>query len=55
MTKKEAIAEFRELYVDLIPRGDAVMRREEWCNYTDYLYKCGYISSHQDRTWTNPF
>lgn len=58
MTKKEALKEFRELYLAgeyAIPRGDLPMKREAWNNYTDSLRTERRISKHQYSTWDNPF
>lgn len=55
MTKAEAISLFREEYSPHIPKGDAVMRREEWNNFTDGLCKDHRISPRQYDTWANPF
>lgn len=58
MTKREALKEFRELYLTgehAIPKGDFPMKREAWNNYTDYLRTERRISATQYRTWDNPF
>lgn len=58
MTKKEALNEFRELYLTgehAIPRGDLPRRREAWNNFTDYLRTDRRISHSQYNTWDNPF
>lgn len=54
MTKAEALQQFRELAVN-IPRGDEVMRRCAWNDYTDALCKNGQISEKQYESWSNPF
>ena len=58
MTKKEALKEFRELYLTgeyAIPRRDLPMKREAWNNYVDYLRTERRISNSQYSTWDNPF
>ena len=63
MTKKEALAEFKEYYLPGIVareqkgtgRADAVMRAEEWNNYTDQLCKERRITASQYHNWSNPF
>ena len=63
MTKKEAVAEFREYVLPLIKakeaqgsgRVDGPMRAEEWNNFTDGLCKGGRITSSQYHSWSNPF
>ena len=55
MTKREALQLFSEIISYNIPRGDVVMRREAWNNFTDSLCKDRQITEHQYETWTNPF
>ena len=60
ITKAEAMAQFRESWNEFVKtnpqwKGDSIAKREDWSNYCDMLYKDGQITSHQDRTWTNPF
>lgn len=55
MTKREALDQFKELYLPLIPKDDIVMKCEEWNNYTDGLCKDGLITMRQYETWDNPF
>ena len=56
MTKANALKLFRDqLAACNFPRGDAIMRREEWNNFTDSLCKAKLITSKQYDTWTNPF
>lgn len=59
LTKAQAIKLFRQ---EVMPgilanggRGDVVMQREAWSNFTDALCANKEISSYQDRTWSNPF
>lgn len=56
MTKREATAEFAELWADAVeqnPRlaGDKPAKREAWNNYTDALCKDGRITTRQYETW----
>ena len=53
LTKKQVLQMFRDNYTG--PRGDGVMRREAWNNYTDTLYKDRQITERQYETWANPF
>ena len=59
MTKKQAIAEFRETYAPAVRakygRGDAVAMREEWSMFTDMLCRDRLITRRQCDAWTNPF
>lgn len=60
LTKREALAQFRELWADTLQhepnwKGDAIAKRESWNNWTDSLCKGGEISNHQYNTWANPF
>lgn len=36
-------------------KGDSIMKREIFNNYTDQLCKDGLISNYQYDSWTNPF
>lgn len=53
-TKAQAIREFREEILPLLPKGDKPAMREAWNNWTDALCKDGVISSHQYETWVGP-
>ena len=53
LTKNQVLQMFRESYDG--PRGDVVMKREAWNNFTDALCKDRQITSRQYDTWTNPF
>lgn len=55
MTKREALACFRETILPSIPRGDKPMQREAWNNFTDSLCKVGEITLKQYESWSNPF
>jgi len=55
MTKKEALAEFREDVLPSVPKGDKVWLCEAWNNFTDFLCKDGRITQKQYDTWVNPF
>jgi hypothetical protein len=59
MTKKQALAEFREFILPAVikqyGRFDRVAKSESWCNYTDSLRAEGRITAHQDSTWVNPY
>lgn len=59
MTKKQALAEFREYVLPMVVREygrrDRVAVSEAWCNFTDSLCKDRRITRHQDETWTNQF
>ena len=54
MTKREAKAHFLDVSV---PEGltDKPAMRYAWGLYTDLLYKEGYITMKQYKTWTCPF
>lgn len=60
MTKKEAVARFRQMF----PTGsftgvngqlDRPARAEAWNNYTDALCKDGEITLRQYETWSHPW
>lgn len=53
LTKKQALQMFLESYVG--PRGDVVMKREAWNNFTDALCKDRQITDRQYAAWANPF
>ena len=60
MTKHEALQEFAQLWAEVVhadprARGDTVMKRETWNDWTDMLCKDRTITSKQYDTWTNPF
>ena len=55
LTKREVVNLFIESFRGCIPRGDVTMRRGEWNDFTDVLYKNDQISQHQYDAWTNPF
>lgn len=60
MTKAEALADFREIWDEVVAnnpraRGDSIMKREAFNNYTDALCKDRRITPHQYETWSNPF
>lgn len=59
MTKKEVFKQFREIILPEVHRqygkGNRIAISEEWCNYTDYLFREGEITEKQNNTWTNPF
>lgn len=54
-TKKKALKEFKEYYLEGIPKWDAIAKREAWNNYTDMLCKNNYITNYQYENWTNPY
>jgi len=54
-TKKQALEEFKQYYLEGIPKWDKIAKREAWNNYTDMLCKNGYISNYQYNNWTNPY
>jgi len=56
-TKKEVVAQFRDLWADVDPkwRGDTIAKREAFNNYVDALNKDGIVSDHQAYNWSNPF
>ena len=53
MTKHEALKQFKNYFNT--KHSDAVMQRENWNNFTDFLCKSGEITLKQYETWTNPF
>ena len=60
LTKKQAIAQFREMWREAIEynlalKGDVIAKREDWNNYTDALCKDGQITQSQYSRWSNPF
>lgn len=59
MTKAEALAEFRELYIPELNKqygkDDVIARRTAWNDYTDYLRTDDRISEKAYENWTNPF
>lgn len=59
MTKKEAVASFREVVLPIVVKtygkNDKVAISEAWNDWTDVLCKNGEISSRQYETWTGPF
>jgi hypothetical protein len=54
MTKKEAEAEFKQIYPDIHKSNDIPMRNQEWAFYTDRLCKDGIITYRQYMTWAYP-
>ena len=59
-TKKEVVAQFRELWADTVAlephwRGDSIAKRTAFNDYTDSLCKDGIITTHQYENWSNPF
>lgn len=61
MTKQEAVEMFKEEVLPYVKQmyeqdgeRDVIARSEEWNNFTDWLCKEGYITSHQYETWTHP-
>lgn len=55
MTKQEAIKEFRKLYYDDLPRGDAARHGCAWNAYIAELLRAERITKLQYDTWSNPF
>lgn len=59
MTKKEALAEFRESVLPAVVKrygkDDKIAIREEWSNWTDGLCKDRQITMKQYESWSNPF
>ena len=53
LTKKQVLQMFHDNYIGA--RGDVVMRREAWNNFTDALCKSRQITLRQYETWTAPF
>ena len=59
-TKKEVVAQFRELWADLLIsdpswRGDSIAKRTAFNDYVDSLNKDGIVTDHQAYNWSNPF
>jgi len=59
-TKKEVVAQFRELWADVVAndpswRGDSIAKRTAFNDYTDGLCKDGIITTYQYENWSNPF
>ena len=54
MTRREALADFRQLYKGVIPRGDSVMRREYWNNYIDAMVTDRIVTKNA-QNWSTPF
>ena len=54
MTKKQVVAEFRELLGGSL-RGDSIAKREAFNNYVDALNKDGLVTDYQAYNWSNPF
>jgi len=59
-TKKEVVAQFRELWADTVAndpswRGDTIAKRTAFNDYTDSLCKDGIITTYQYENWSNPF
>jgi len=59
-TKKEVVAQFRELWADTVAlephwRGDSIAKRTAFNDYTDSLCKDGIITTYQYENWSNPF
>lgn len=60
LTKQQALEMFSESWNDAVKenpeiRGDVIMKREDWNNFTDMLCKDGQITGKQYETWSNPF
>ena len=60
MTKKEAVASFRELWADVVRcepswRGDKIAKRCAFNDYVDMLNKDGMVTDYQAYNWSNPF
>ena len=55
LTKAEALKDFRQLFKTFGKRGDAIAKREDWNNYTDWLCKAGLITQKQYENWGQPF
>ena len=59
-TKKEVVAQFRELWAETVAnepswRGDSIAKRTAFNDYTDSLCKDGIITTYQYENWSNPF
>ena len=56
LTKRQVLLELKEMFKNMPEtKGDSVMKREIFNNYTDQLCKDGLISNYQYDSWTNPF
>ena len=60
MTKKEAVASFRESWADFVAsdpswRGDSIAKRCAFNDYVDSLSKDGLVTDYQAYNWSNPF
>tara|TARA_Y100001973_G_C5088916_1_gene276403 strand:- start:534 stop:722 length:189 start_codon:yes stop_codon:yes gene_type:complete len=60
ITKKEVVAQFRELWADTVAlephwRGDSIAKRCAFNDYVDALNKDGLVTDHQAYNWSNPF
>lgn len=56
MTKKQAVKEFKSLYIELyINHADYWTAQLAWSIYVDDLCKSGTITQRQYDTWTTPF
>ena len=60
MTKKEAVASFRESWSDFVTneskfRGDKIAKRCAFNDYVDMLNKDGMVTDYQAYNWSNPF
>ena len=60
MTKKQAVASFRESWADFVAndpswRGDRIAKREAFNNFVDMLNKDGMVTDYQAYNWSNPF
>ena len=59
-TKQQALSQFRynwKVFTMQQPqwKNDVVAKRESWNNFTDELFKEGYITENQYNNWSNPF
>jgi hypothetical protein len=55
LTKKQALKMFSELWKEVKKPKDAVMKSQDWNNFTDMLCKDKQITLKQYESWTNPF
>ena len=55
MTKKEALEQFNDYILPLIPKNDVPAKCEAWNDFVDSLQKGGDITERQASTWANPF
>ena len=60
ITKKEVVAQFRELWAETVAndpswRGDSIAKREAFNNYVDALNKDRIVTDNQAYNWSNPF